>query len=637
MPVLSSLVNRGVMGNLASLEPILSPLIWTSIATGKFPHKHGVLGFVEPDPLGNGVRAVGSTTRQTTAIWNILSNTGLDTHMVGWYASHPAEQINGVCVSERFPLVTSELPEAWPLPEGAISPALLAEKLAEFRVHPKEIEGNMLLPFIPRAAELDQSDPVVAERLNVVAQVLAQTASIQSTATWIMENRPWDFLGVYFRALDDLGHHFMPFHPPRLPGVTEEDVATYQHVMEAACCFHDLMLGRLLQLAGPETTVIVVSDHGFESGAHRPGSVANNKLTMAQWHRPYGILAMAGPGLVKDERIYGCSVLDLAPTILQLFGLPVGQDMDGKVLIHAFEAPPEIVRKPTWEESAGGASQPGPRISPEEEHAVMEQLVELGYMERPDGDLSNLMKLAGDEIAFNRITSLFTAECHIEAESAARALVESNPGERRFRLKLVQVLLGAGKLAEAGIELEAQEKLIGPSAEADRMFANLLMLQGRPEESLQRLEQAERTAPKDLQLQEQIGRVLLSLRRWPEAELRFRRVLGEEPDTPAAYLGLAQALVRQNRDLDAVEAALASVGLLHFFPAGHFQLGAILSKMRFSERAIKAFETGLTMQPGNILAHRYLARLHRHVGNLEQAAYYRERVRALDPAGAAET
>ena len=109
LPTLSSLVNRGVMGNLGTIEPILSPIVWTSIATGKLPHKHGVLGFVEPDPLGGGSRPVGSRTRRVRALWNMLSEAGLATHVVGWYAGHPAESINGVCVSERFPLVTSLL------------------------------------------------------------------------------------------------------------------------------------------------------------------------------------------------------------------------------------------------------------------------------------------------------------------------------------------------------------------------------------------------------------------------------------------------------------------------------------------------------------------------------------------------
>ena len=49
MPNLQKLIDGGVMGNVASLPPMLSPILWTSIATGKRADKHGILGFAEPD------------------------------------------------------------------------------------------------------------------------------------------------------------------------------------------------------------------------------------------------------------------------------------------------------------------------------------------------------------------------------------------------------------------------------------------------------------------------------------------------------------------------------------------------------------------------------------------------------------
>jgi predicted AlkP superfamily phosphohydrolase/phosphomutase len=57
MPNLEKLVGEGLMGNLSTLYPVLSPMLWTSIATGKRAHKHGIHGFSEPDPQTGGVRA----------------------------------------------------------------------------------------------------------------------------------------------------------------------------------------------------------------------------------------------------------------------------------------------------------------------------------------------------------------------------------------------------------------------------------------------------------------------------------------------------------------------------------------------------------------------------------------------------
>jgi hypothetical protein len=49
---------------------------------------------------------------------------------------------------------------------------------------------------------------------------------------------------------------------------------------------------------------------------------------------------MKGAGIKKDERIYGATLLDVTPTVLTLMGLPVGEDMDGRVLVQIFEEPP---------------------------------------------------------------------------------------------------------------------------------------------------------------------------------------------------------------------------------------------------------------------------------------------------------
>ena len=58
MPHLRALVERGAMANLATLKPVLSPMLWTSIATGKRPCDHGILGFTEPTPDGGAVQPV---------------------------------------------------------------------------------------------------------------------------------------------------------------------------------------------------------------------------------------------------------------------------------------------------------------------------------------------------------------------------------------------------------------------------------------------------------------------------------------------------------------------------------------------------------------------------------------------------
>src|SRR6188768_807132 len=95
MPNLQSLIEGGASGQIATLQPILSPMLWTSIATGKRADKHGILSFVEPKPGGDGIQPVTSYSRRAKALWNILSQTGRSSVIVNWFASHPAEPING--------------------------------------------------------------------------------------------------------------------------------------------------------------------------------------------------------------------------------------------------------------------------------------------------------------------------------------------------------------------------------------------------------------------------------------------------------------------------------------------------------------------------------------------------------------
>ena len=102
MPALAQLIQGGMRGNLATLQPVLSPMLWTSIATGKRANQHGICGFTEPLPDASGIGPVRSTSRKCKAIWNILSQSGLKSNIVGWFATNPPEPINGVMITDQF-------------------------------------------------------------------------------------------------------------------------------------------------------------------------------------------------------------------------------------------------------------------------------------------------------------------------------------------------------------------------------------------------------------------------------------------------------------------------------------------------------------------------------------------------------
>src|SRR4051812_45252152 len=148
-------------------------MLWNSIATGKRPHKHGIHGFVEVKPDGTGIRPVMSTSRKVKAIWNMLTQSGLKSQGFSWVASHPAEAMNGVCGSNLFCQLPPGGEEEWPLSPECVPPVRLEETMKSLRVHPGEIEGCHLQPFIPHADQIDQSDEFSQKTLSRMAAALA--------------------------------------------------------------------------------------------------------------------------------------------------------------------------------------------------------------------------------------------------------------------------------------------------------------------------------------------------------------------------------------------------------------------------------------------------------------------------------
>jgi predicted AlkP superfamily phosphohydrolase/phosphomutase len=230
MPHTRRLVERGVMANLATLSPVLSPMLWTSIATGKRPFKHGIHGFTEPTTDGKAVQPVTNLSRKTKAVWNILSQNGKRCQVVGWWPSHPAEPINGVMVSNRYQRAPRAPDAHWPMAPDTVYPPRLADTLAELRFHPLELREEHIRPFIPHAEKIDQDQD---RRLDMCLRTIADCTSIHSCATHLLEHEPWDFAAVYYDAIDHFGHGFMKYHPPRRESVSEEDFEIYQNVVSA--------------------------------------------------------------------------------------------------------------------------------------------------------------------------------------------------------------------------------------------------------------------------------------------------------------------------------------------------------------------------------------------------------------------
>jgi predicted AlkP superfamily phosphohydrolase/phosphomutase/tetratricopeptide (TPR) repeat protein len=652
LPNLQRLVTHGATGSIATLHPPLSPMLWTSVATGKRPFKHGVHGFTEPAPDGRGICPITNLSRKAKALWNILSQNHLRSTVIGWWPSHPVEVIHGIMLSDHYHRARGPLDAGWPLPANTIHPSELADTLAAFRVHPDQLAPSIVEPFIPLAREIDQDED---KRLALFLRTLAECMSIQSAALWLLDHQPWDFFAVYFESVDHFCHGFMRYHPPRLPWIGAREFELYHNVVSMAYQFHDEMLGDLVQKAGGDTIVILMSDHGFHPDHLRPSSIPDIPSGPAVEHRDYGVFAIAGPGIKPNHTVYGPSLLDVAPTILNIFGLPVGEDMDGKVLSQLFEQPPNIRFIPSWESTPGtdGGHPPHTRLDPVAAHEAMEQMIALGYIERPNANCDLAIQATLRDLRYNLGESYQDDGRHAEAHAIFRELCAADPDEQRFAVRLFVSCQALGRRKEMRrivrdldgrrrALFEEARKHIGerdPSdpdlarwrnlarfepAVVDYLKAQILIGQRRHSAALAALERLIETDPHQPALYLQAGDLCLRLRRLRDARRIFSRALAIDPDSVSARIALCRiALCRRQSSL-AAHLALDALQRSYQNPVAHFLLGRALAARNEHQRAADAFRGAITFNPNFPEAHIALAALlHKHLGDPESALEHR--------------
>ena len=447
MPTLAKFISEGVHGKIKTLDPPLSPMLWTSMATGYRADKHGITGFVEPLADNSGIRPVTSTSRKVKAIWNILHQNELKSNVVGWWPSNPAEPINGVMVSNLYQQANKPLGEEWDMPDGTIHPKEMVDILKELRVHPSEMTGAHIAPFIPNIKDIDTKKD---KRPVSVAKILAHAASIHAASTYLQRETKWDFMAVYHDAIDHFSHLTMKFHPPHRKGIPKKLYENYKDVVNAGYMFHDMMLDRTLQMVDDDTIVMIVSDHGFHSDHLRPKYLIKEPAAPAQEHSPYGIICMRGPGIKKGEMIHGASVLDVTPTLLTLFGLPVGENMEGKPLIQAFDKPIKVDTIKDWEKVEGecGMHPSDLQEDPWAAQEAMQQLIELGYIDAPDENISARINSTKQESKYYVARNLIDGNKTDKAIELLEELVEDNPREIRYGQRLAQCYLQKRKYAK---------------------------------------------------------------------------------------------------------------------------------------------------------------------------------------------
>ncbi len=145
----------------------------------------------------------------------------------------------------------------------------------------------------------------------------------------------------------------------------KEEIYSGPHLDEAPDIVFSIEDGAYLADIGLEKEVLMRSTWQTGSGTHRPE----------------GIFIANGPDIKAGARLSDARMIDLAPTILHLLGLPVPENLEGGVLTDLLEG--EMANAPVsyCQPLARSTATPDTAYSDEEESMVRDKLSGLGYMD----------------------------------------------------------------------------------------------------------------------------------------------------------------------------------------------------------------------------------------------------------------
>ncbi|MGD9403365.1 MAG: tetratricopeptide repeat protein, partial [bacterium] len=608
-------------GDLLSMEPPVSPMIWTTMATGVEPETHGIIDFLMTDPRTGENVPITSGMRKVPAVWNIATRYGLSSGFIGWLGTYPAEPVLGFLVSDRIVFHTfdprwrkgdeggghgSEDGSAGPAgtgraPTGSagdIAGLTYPEELVgEIRSHiltQEDIRYETLRNYIqiepgeiPRgAATFDPLDPVVN-----LAHIIASNTTYENVAAYTYEKYRPDILAVYLDMVDAVCHVFIKHMRPHTDDVSAEDAHKYGTAIAATYSHTDSLIGDWLERIDDETTLIVVSDHGFKHGDLRPsGPSAIGGGQAVKWHRMVGAISIYGKYVKPGTTIHGATVRDVCPTILRLLGLPVADDMSGRVLEEAFEeewlkASSGIGAVATY----GRRSASGAVVRRQgEEDAIMKRLQALGYVSGGEtGEATDYTKLAGSYFAKGEFD---------KAIDIWEAVLEEQPGNAEIMTAIANARLQSGDLD--GAEETARSAMrADPSFYAAHNILTLCYING--------------------------GRL-------DDAENMAGYVTSRDPGNAEAHFNLGVIYDQKGLNSRALSAFKRSVELRGDYDESRINLANAYLKAGRMAEAKEQLETALDLNPRSADAHYLLGNAYRVEGNTRAALEsYREALRAV--------
>ncbi len=370
-----------------------SPVIWTTVATGRRPSVHGIRGFTAELPNGQRI-PVTSSLRKSRAIWELASRRGVSVGVIGWWATWPAEQVRGYMVTDHANPAFAEAMTA-----GKRFWTADRQVLAELRrqYYPEDIgpilkrhwmtsesfpwddlqrRGRFTDEQMARARRAGWNEPDLYSWLKSFYRI---DYPLFRVALDLMEERPTDLQMLYLRGPDPVQHYGWDLVEPekfaRRPPHLERD----RSVVPGVYRYVDTFLVEILEELPPDAWLIVASDHGAE-----PSTEAANPQRVARpgehTRAAKGVLFLRGPGVKRGATLEQATPYDLMPTMAWLLELPISSTLPGRILTEAFDD--SFVRsKPVIKVARYGPRPAEPLLPSPADEEMLRSLKNLGYIE----------------------------------------------------------------------------------------------------------------------------------------------------------------------------------------------------------------------------------------------------------------
>ena len=345
LPFFSKLLREGSYSRVTTLQPTRRAALWTTLATGKNPFRHGVVGehtfdvpFLKNQetltllPLGIGFDRWGvwsegspidTDARRVRTIWDILSRLGIPTALVGWPLTAPSSAAQ-VVLSDRFFETQGQAEHA--------QSTELAERARLFRTKIEEIDPAITLHFGPQPP-------------RAVLEAVIQDLWRKDLALFLHDQNPQ--IEALFLALPSLAEmtrsYFGGYSAVQFSGLQDPESEQAAQLLSAYYMYLDDLLSQLWDRLSEPQLLVVVSTHGAD------GPQGWREIRRLLFRKPAlegyldtgadGVLMLLGEGIQPGMMPRPADLVDLVPTLLYGLGLPIARDLDGAVLTHAFKTP----------------------------------------------------------------------------------------------------------------------------------------------------------------------------------------------------------------------------------------------------------------------------------------------------------